>query len=86
MLGDAGIVTTVAAQLERRRPPFTILDPVLRATSGAQLLDAIALELLRVQMLPLVDCLTPNLAEAAALLNAPCARTERDMEAQGRAL
>lgn len=86
MLGDAGIVTTVAAQLERRRPPFTILDPVLRATSGAQLLDAIALELLRVQMLPRVDCLTPNLAEAAALLNAPSARTERDMEAQGRAL
>ena len=38
------------------------------------------------ELLPLVDCLTPNLAEAAALLGEPVARTEADMARQGRAL
>jgi hydroxymethylpyrimidine/phosphomethylpyrimidine kinase len=36
--------------------------------------------------LPLVDCLTPNLAEAAALLGAPAAANEDEMAGQGRAL
>ena len=71
MLVNAGIVATVAQQLECRRPPFVVLDPVLLATSGAQLLEAEAVELLRTRLLPLADCLTPNLAEAAALLDAP---------------
>ncbi len=86
MLGNAGIVAGVAKQLARRRPPFAILDPVLVATSGTRLLDVTALDLLRLRLLPLVDCLTPNLAEAAALLDAPCARSEPEMLAQGRAL
>ncbi len=37
-------------------------------------------------LLPLVDCLTPNLAEAATLLNAPIAKSEADMARQGTAL
>lgn len=86
MLANADIVETVAAQLERRRPPFVVIDPVLVATSGARLLDTQALQRLRTQLLPLADCLTPNLAEAAALLDAPCAQGERQMTAQGRAL
>ena len=38
------------------------------------------------ELLPLVDCLTPNLAEAAALLGEPVARSEADMARQGAAL
>jgi hydroxymethylpyrimidine/phosphomethylpyrimidine kinase len=86
MLANADIVATVAQQLERRRPPFVVLDPVLLATSGAPLLEAEAVELLRTRLLPLADCLTPNLAEAAALLDAPRATDEAEMARQGRAL
>ena len=51
------------------------------ALSGAGFVEAIAHKLL-----PLVDCLTPNLAEAAALLGEPVARSEADMARQGAAL
>ena len=37
-------------------------------------------------LLPLVDCLTPNLAEAAALLGEKVAGSEADMVRQGAAL
>ena len=40
----------------------------------------------RARLPPLVDCLTPNLAEAALLLGEPIARSEADMERQGCAL
>ena len=69
MLANADIVATVAQQLQRWRPPFVVLDPVLLATSGTQLLEAAAVDRLRARLLPLADCLTPNLAEAAALLS-----------------
>jgi hydroxymethylpyrimidine/phosphomethylpyrimidine kinase len=86
MLANADIVATVARQLEHRRPLFVVIDPVLLATSGAQLLEAAAVDLLRTRLLPLADCLTPNLAEAAALLDAPRATDEAEMARQGRAL
>jgi len=86
MLANADIVAAVAGQLERRRPPFVVIDPVLIATSGTRLLDEGALHLLRSRLLPLADCLAPNLAEAAALLGTTCAQGESDMAAQGRAL
>jgi len=86
MLANADIAATVARQLERRRPPFVVLDPVLLATSGAPLLQAAAVDLLRTRLLPLAGCLTPNLAEAAVLLNAPQATDEAAMARQGRAL
>ena len=41
---------------------------------------------MRERLLPLVDCLTPNLSEAAALLNEPLARDEAAMARQGAAL
>lgn len=86
MLANADIVGVVAECMARWRPPFVVLDPVLRATSGSRLLDVDAMALLHTHLLPQVDCLTPNLPEAAALLDAPCADNEEDMAAQGRAL
>ncbi len=43
-------------------------------------------EAVKARLLPLVDCLTPNLAEAAALIGAPLARDEAEMARQGAAL
>lgn len=65
---------------------FVVYDPVMAASSGEALSGAGFLESVRETLLPLVDCLTPNLAEAAALLDGGVARNEADMERQGRAL
>ncbi len=65
---------------------FIVYDPVMAASSGEALSDAGFIEAVRETVLPRVDCLTPNLAEAAALLGEEPARTEADMARQGRAL
>jgi len=65
---------------------FIVYDPVMAASSGEALSGAGFVEAVRAKLLPLVDCLTPNLAEAAALLEEPLARSEDDMARQGRAL
>ena len=66
--------------------PFIVYDPVLVASSGDALAGAGFVAAVTARLLPLVDCLTPNLAEAAALLGAPIAASEDEMAAQGRAL
>ena len=68
------------------QPPFLIYDPVLFASSGDALAGVGFLDAVKARLLPLVDCLTPNLAEAAALLGAPVAQSEAEMVAQGKAL
>ncbi len=71
---------------ERRMRAFVVYDPVMIASSGGALSGAGFVEAVRAELLPLVDCLTPNLVEAAALLGEPAARSEADMARQGRAL
>jgi hydroxymethylpyrimidine/phosphomethylpyrimidine kinase len=63
-----------------------VYDPVMAASSGDALSGAGFVDAVRAKLLPLVDCLTPNLAEAAALLGEGIARNEADMARQGRAL
>ena len=65
---------------------FIVYDPVMVASSGDALAGAGFIAAVKARLLPLVDCLTPNLAEAAALLGAPLATNEDEMAAQGRAL
>jgi hydroxymethylpyrimidine/phosphomethylpyrimidine kinase len=48
-----------------------VLDPILRATSGARLLPPDALVLLHHQLLPLVTWITPNWSELSALTDQP---------------
>ncbi|TFB56300.1 bifunctional hydroxymethylpyrimidine kinase/phosphomethylpyrimidine kinase [Cryobacterium tagatosivorans] len=78
MLGTAGVVEAVAAAMRRHRPAFIVLDPVMVATSGDQLLAGDALAALREELLPVVDLVTPNLAEAAALLGEHEAANEEE--------
>jgi hydroxymethylpyrimidine/phosphomethylpyrimidine kinase len=65
---------------------FLIYDPVMTASSGDALSGRGFVEAVRHALLPFVDCLTPNLAEAAALLREPMAKSEANMERQGAAL
>jgi hydroxymethylpyrimidine/phosphomethylpyrimidine kinase len=68
------------------REAFIVYDPVMIASSGDPLSGASFVETVRASLLPLVDCLSPNLAEAAALLGETIARSEADMVRQGEAL
>jgi hydroxymethylpyrimidine/phosphomethylpyrimidine kinase len=85
MLGSAEVAGTVAEFLSRSRIPVVVLDPILRSSSGADLLGSAGLEVVRERLLPLSTVVTPNLDEAAALVGFPVTNADRMCEA-GRAL
>lgn len=85
MLGNADIIRAVAMALEGYGGPI-VLDPVMVAKSGHALLADDAVVALKRHLLPRATLLTPNLPEAACLLDAPTARTPADVQAQGHAL
>ncbi len=86
MLGSAELAGAVAGAFGEGDRAFIVYDPVMTASSGEALCGAGFVEMAKRRLLPLVDCLTPNLAEAAALLGEPIARSEADMARQGAAL
>jgi len=67
MLGTRDTVSAVADFLQRAQPPHVVLDPILKSSSGTDLLDASGTKLLVERLLPLAEVVTPNLDEAAAL-------------------
>lgn len=74
MLGSAANVRVVANWVRRLRaqsphqPVLLVVDPVMRASTGAALASQDLIDALRCELVPLADVLTPNRAEAAALL------------------
>ena len=66
MLFSEPIITAVAAGLAGPRQPV-VLDPVMIASSGAQLLEPGAVRALVELLFPLATVVTPNLMEAQAL-------------------
>lgn len=54
-------------QRGKSRLPNLVLDPVLKSSSGAELLDAAGTRLLIERLIPLADIVTPNIDEAAVL-------------------
>jgi hydroxymethylpyrimidine/phosphomethylpyrimidine kinase len=71
MLGSGKVVKAVADFLSQRsgkdRLPNVVLDPILKSSSGADLLDGAGVKLLMERLIPLADIITPNVDEAAAL-------------------
>lgn len=82
MLGNTEIIRAVATALKKYQPPYVVLDPVMVATSGDRLLAPDAVAVLRDELLPLVDLITPNLPEAAQLLGESEATNEEEMLGQ----
>ena len=68
MLCSAEIASAVAHLLGRPPLPL-VVDPVLAASSGSDLMDDAGLEVYRRELIPLATILTPNLDEAARLLS-----------------
>jgi len=67
MLGDAATVKTVAQGLQQFNFGPLILDPVMVAKGGAQLLSDEAVATVRTTLMPLATLITPNIPEAEVL-------------------
>jgi len=85
MLATPDIIECVTRGISEFTGPV-VLDPVMIAKSGDALLARKAVETLRETLLPHASVLTPNLPEAACLLDAPVALGRNEMIAQGKAL
>lgn len=76
MLWSEGIITTCAEVFRSYKVSNLVVDPVMVATSGNPLLQPEAVEAYKKYLFPLADLITPNLAEARALVGeAPDAAT-----------
>ena len=83
MLHAVDIVQTVAQAIDRHGLQNTVLDPVMVATSGANLIERPAIDVLVRELFPRVLLVTPNLDEAALLVARPL-HSEADMERAAR--
>src|ERR1700675_5058540 len=86
MVAQLATIDAIVAALARWSPQHIVLDPVMVATSGDRLLAADAVEALRTKLIPRAAVITPNLPEAAALLDERVAESEAAVESQGKRL
>jgi len=86
MLANAGVILAVAEALEDHPDIPLVCDPVMVATSGDVLLEPDAIGALKGRLIPRALVLTPNIPEAARLLDRPEARDLDEMAAQAEAL
>jgi len=85
MLGDVGVVETVAAALDYSKGIPAVIDPVMIAKGGASLLADAAIGAVKSLMIPRAALLTPNAPEAAALTGLSVETTD-DLRRAGEAL
>jgi hydroxymethylpyrimidine/phosphomethylpyrimidine kinase len=85
MLPTREIIATVAELIAKHALPNFVLDPVIRSTSGFDLIDEAAMQALRKHLLPLADLITPNMAEAERLTGLRVTTLE-EMHAAARAI
>lgn len=85
MLYSAALIRAVAGALQDQRPACLVVDPVMVATSGARLLQPAAIRALCRDLLPLATLVTPNVDEAAMLLNRSL-KTPEDLRSAAREL
>jgi hydroxymethylpyrimidine/phosphomethylpyrimidine kinase len=86
MLSRGETIAAVAAGLARHAAKNVVLDPVMVAASGERLLAPDAIAALKQLLVPRALVVTPNLAEAAALLDTRPAADEAEMRKQGEAI
>jgi hydroxymethylpyrimidine/phosphomethylpyrimidine kinase len=67
MLGSGKVVRAVSDFLVKEKPPNVVLDPILKSSSGANLVDTVGARLLKEKLLAPATVITPNVDEASAL-------------------
>ena len=85
MLGDIAMVEAVARILDSARSAPAVVDPVMVAKGGSNLLAPSAVDAVRSLMIPRAGLLTPNAPEAEVLTGVPV-RTTDDLRRAGEAL
>jgi hydroxymethylpyrimidine/phosphomethylpyrimidine kinase len=85
MLGSGKVVHAVTDFLVQQKLSNIVLDPILKSSSGADLLDAAGARLLTEKLIPLATVVTPNVDEASALTGLPVTDPEQ-MRAAARKL
>ncbi|MEP2704825.1 MAG: bifunctional hydroxymethylpyrimidine kinase/phosphomethylpyrimidine kinase [Roseibium sp.] len=86
MLSRVDIIEEVANGLKSLSTGSVVLDPVMIAASGDPLLADSAVASLISQLVPLADVITPNLHEAARMLETDIAKDETEMLDQAKSL
>lgn len=84
MLGNERVAAVVADFLANARLPHVVLDPILKSSSGADLLGAAGTGLLLERLLPLAELVTPNLDEASVLTGLAVTNLDQMREAAAR--
>ncbi len=67
MLHNEALIEVVINAIDRYRPRNIVLDPVMISTSGCALLSPTSVDLLKNELIPRCNIVTPNLLEAQAL-------------------
>ena len=67
MLHNEALIEVVIKAIDRYRPRNIVLDPVMISTSGCALLSPTSVDLLKNELMPRCNIVTPNLLEAQAL-------------------
>lgn len=83
MLATSEIIIEVARAFRTRDLPAPVVDPVMRATSGDELIEADALDTLKFELFPLACIVTPNIPEAERLVGSTIRSTD-DMRRAAR--
>jgi hydroxymethylpyrimidine/phosphomethylpyrimidine kinase len=83
MLGNRGNAVVVGEFLEAHKFAHVVLDPVMRSSSGAELLDAGGIKYVAAELLKRASVITPNIPEAEVLTGSTI-KEVADMEAAAR--
>lgn len=67
MLGNRGNAAAVGEFLDAHKYPHAVLDPIMKSSSGTELLDAAGIKYLATELLKRATVITPNIPEAEAL-------------------
>lgn len=86
MLGDRAVAAAVMAWLEGQKGVPVVLDPVMKSSSGKDLLDSAGCGILRGAGLARADWITPNLAELAVLTGEAAPTNKEETETAARKL
>ena len=79
MVSSGALISVIAQKLRQYHARNIVLDPVMVATSGSKLMADDAVRILKTELIPLADVITPNIPEAEVLTGMEI-RSEADME------
>jgi len=67
MVSSGGLIRVIAERLKNYSAKNIVVDPVMVATSGAKLISKDAIAVLKKELLPMADIITPNIPESEVL-------------------